>query len=235
MKIGEEMAKRKREQEIILEQQGITKEVFRETVERKIKEKSISFILAVYQAFEEFLEQEAKIFGVTLSCKRGCSSCCYTLVTCTEMEMDEIVGFIKAMSRLTRRPLLKQLQKTAIKWWNYYQRNERALSANPFQAFKDWEGKPCLFLNRARGHCEIYPVRIIDCRTLTSLAPCRFPAMSTTIPCELRTEGPGRYRFRCENWATNLIMEEQQRKLGLSDPKFSPVTPVPHWFLMKKF
>ncbi len=233
--VPEEVRDRAKRQEEILAQQGITEEEFQKVVEKKTNDKGLSFVLAVYQTFEEFLDQEMKIFRITLACKKGCSACCYTMVTCMEREMDEIVKYVREIPRAVRRPLVRELEKVAIKWRNYYEQNKSALTANPFQAFKDWQGKPCPFLNKTRGGCEIYPVRIIDCRTLTSLIPCRFPAMSTAIPCELRAEGPGRYRFRCESWATNLIMEEQQRKLGLSDPSFSPVTPVSHWLLIKKF
>jgi Fe-S-cluster containining protein len=233
--IPEEILVKARQQEAILAQHGITEKTFEEEVEKKINEKGLSFVLAVYQTFEEFLGQEKKIFGVIPACKKGCSSCCYTLVTCTEMEMDEIVKYIKGMPRSIRRPLIREPQKMAIRWRNYYEKNELTLSANPFQTINDWQGKPCPFLNRKGGHCEIYPVRIIDCRTLTSLVPCDFSRMKTTIPCELLTEGPGRHRFRCESWATNLIMKRQQIRAKLTDPKLSFVTPVHHWLCIKKF
>ncbi len=236
LRIPEEILIKVRQQEATLTQHGITEKTFEEATEKKINAKGLSLVLAVYQTFEEFLEQEKKIFGVIPACNKGCSSCCYTVVTCTEREMDEIVKYVKAMPRFVRRPLIRELQKVAIKWQNYYEKNEAALSTNPFQVISDWQGKPCPFLNRKGGYCEIYPVRIIDCRTLTSLVPCDFSRMGTQMPCELHAEGPGRHRFRCESWATRLIMERQQLKATLlSNHLLSAVTPVHHWLCIKKF
>jgi hypothetical protein len=59
-------------------------------------------------------------------------------------------------------------------------------------------------------------------------------AKKCIIKIIITPEGPGRYRFRCESWATNLIIGEEQKKRGLSDRRFSSVTPVRHW-LIKKF
>lgn len=201
----------------IVAQGDITKETFQKAVDQK-KETGLSFILAVYRALDEFLEKERGKSEVVLACKKGCSSCCYQLVCCTEMEMDEIVRFIEAMPRPRRRLLQKRLKKFTLKWQRYSQRNELALRRNSFKSLQDWAGKACPFLNENDGSCDVYSVRIIDCRTASSL-----------IPCNEGGKGK-RFLFQPENWANNMILDEQQRRIGKMQ-----VTPIHHWLLIKKF
>ncbi|MBZ9577679.1 YkgJ family cysteine cluster protein [Patescibacteria group bacterium] len=204
------------DQEIVT-QGDVTEEAFQEAVDQK-KRNGLSFVLAVYQTLDEFLEKEKENSGVTLACKKGCSSCCYQLVSCTEMEIDEIVRFIKAMSKLRRRPLERRLKKFATKWQKYFGRNEIALNRDSFKALQDWLGEACPFLNEGGGFCDVYPVRTIDCRTASSLSPCN-------------EGGRGeRFLFQSENWANNLILDEQQKRAGKMR-----VTPIHHWLLIKKF
>ncbi len=204
------------DQEIVF-QGDITKEAFQEVVDQK-KRSGLSFILAVYRTLDEFLEKEKENSGKVLACKKGCSSCCYQLVSCTEMEIDEIVKFIKAMPKLRRRPLERRLKKFATKWQKYYRRNEIALSKNSFKMLQDWAGKACPFLNEIGGFCDVYPVRIIDCRTASSL-----------IPCNEGGKGE-RFLFQSETWANNMILDEQQKREGRMH-----VTPIHSWLLVKKF
>ena len=200
----------------IVSQRSVTKETFQEAVNQKMKN-GLSFILAVYQTLDEFIEKEKKDSGRVLACEKGCSLCCYQLVTCTEMEIDEIAKFIKAMHKLRRRPLERRLKKFATKWRRYYQRNKFAPSENPFKLRQDWEGEACPFLNEGGGFCDVYPVRIIDCRTTSSLISC--------------SKGEGtRFLFQSETWANNLIMDEQKKRVGRMH-----VTPIHSWLLAKKF
>lgn len=231
--IPEEILAKTKEQITFLSQYGITQESFREAVEEKIAG-GLSFVLAVYRTFDEFFEKEFQVSGVTLACKKGCSNCCHTLITCTEMEFNEAIHFIGLLPKHVRFPLLRRLRQFARDWRDYYRANERRLNMDPFASFNEWEGRPCPFLNEEDGSCAIYPVRIMDCRTLTSLIPCVSPVTEVVIPCELHTEGPGRYRFQGETWANNLIAEEQQRKLGLPDPRLFQSTPVHHWLWIKR-
>ncbi|GAH99122.1 unnamed protein product [marine sediment metagenome] len=71
----------------IVTQGDITKEAFQEAVDQK-RRNGLSFILAVYRTLDEFLEKEKKNSGKVLACEKGCSLCCYQLVSCTEMEID---------------------------------------------------------------------------------------------------------------------------------------------------
>jgi len=230
--IPKEILAKFEEQTAILSQQGITREAFQEAARKKIAEKGISFVLAVYQAFDEFLEQEIKISGVTLACKKGCSQCCDTLIISTEMEIDEVIRFVNNIPRAVRIPLIRRALSFAREWRDYT-KNQFVPEIDPFKSFKDWKGRPCPFLNEDDGSCSIYPVRIMDCRRLTSLTPCTAD-MKTLIPCDLHHQGPGHYRFQCEIWATNMILEEQGGKFRLPDPRLSPVTPVHHWLWIKE-
>lgn len=203
--------------EKIVTQVEVTKEAFQEAVNQK-RRNGLSFILAVYQTLDEFIEKEKKDSGKVLACEKGCSLCCYQLVTCTEMEIDEIVKFIKAMHKLRRRPLERRLKRFATKWWKYYQRNKSAPSKDPFKLLQDWRGEACPFLNEGGGFCDVYPVRIIDCRTASSL-----------IPCNKGGEGI-RFLFQSETWANSLILDEQKKRVGRMH-----VTPIHSWLLAKKF
>ena len=232
--LSEEMKNRIKEQTEFLARQGLTEELFREKVQKKMAEKGLSFILAIYEAFDEFFREEIRISQITLACKKGCSVCCYTLITSTEMEMNEIVHFIDALPRTVRMPLIKKAMILAREWRDYHHENEFYINLDPFKPFKDWQGKPCPFLNEEEGFCSIYPVRIVDCRTLTSLTPCVASETKTVFFAELHAKEAVRYRFRCETWASNLIMEELQKKMGLHNPALAPVTPVLHWLYMKR-
>lgn len=203
--------------EKIVIQGEVTKEAFQEAIDQK-KRNGLSFILAVYRTLDEFVEREKKDLGKVLACEKGCSLCCYQLVSCTEMEIDEIAKFIKAMHKLSRRPLERRLKRFATKWRKYYQRNKVTLSKNSFKLLQDWAGKACPFLNEGGGFCDVYPVRIIDCRTTSSLVSCR-------------EGGKGkRFLFQSETWANNLILNEQQMRVGEMH-----VTPIHSWLLAKKF
>jgi Fe-S-cluster containining protein len=202
----------------------ITEESFKKAVEEKRNTRSLPFILAVYQTLDEFLKQEVEKTGVSLACKKGCSFCCYQLICCTEMEFDEILRYIKNLRRPIRRPLELRLQRFAKKWLKYYQKNEATLQKNSFRQYQDWWGKPCPFLNQETASCDIYSVRIIDCRTTSSLIPC----LPTKAPNREKSE-PNRFRFQSEIWANNLILEEQ-KKTGVFG-----VTPISHWPCLKGF
>lgn len=214
IEVEEKLWKKKREEGELLAKQGITKKKFRIAVKKKMARKKISFTLAVYQTFDEFLEKEIEKTGVVLACKKGCSDCCYQMITCTEMEIDEIIKFIRESRKEIRRKLMWEVTKGVRNWKRYLEKKAAILRRNSFQALKDWDGRPCPFLNRKEGICNIYPVRIIDCRTSSSLTPHCGSGKKCRIPCELNWQGPGRFRFQCEGWANQMILEEQERKFG---------------------
>lgn len=202
-------------------QEAITERSFRETVKRRVESEGMSFVRAVYQTLDDFLETERQNSGIALACQRGCSTCCHQLITCTEMEIDETVIFVRSMPRPTRLLLKRQLHKAAKNWMTYYRKNEPILtrSAFPLQVHRDWLGRPCPFLNQVGGFCSIYPVRIIDCRTLTSV-----------IPCTAGAKEASHFRFQSEPWANNIILDEQRDRIDTM-----AITPIHHWINLKDF
>ncbi len=214
-------------------QAGLTQEAFIRAVRETAKEEKRSFLPAVYQTFDRFLARELEITRIALACKKGCSVCCSkTLLACTEPEIDAIIRFLNGLPRLSQIPLLRRVRRYVGEWKDYYQQNQFSLETNPWQAFKDWQ-KPCVFLNEEGGYCDIYPVRIMDCRNYSSLTLCT-SEMATLIPCELHHPGPGRFRFQAEQWANNLILEEEAKRLGLAGPQQVQVVIIYHWLLLKK-
>lgn len=199
--------------------QELKGELFEESVKKKIEEKKVSFIQAVYQTYDEFAEKEIENSETQIACKKGCSRCCYQLISCTEMEADEIIKYIMNLPKTTRRPLIVRFKKFAIKWYKYYEKNQSlfgvTVSPLEFKPRKDWRGKPCPFLNEENGSCDIYPVRIIDCRGWLSSASCSK---------EIETSS---FRSQTYHLASNLIMEKQ-KEIG----PFG-VTPIYYWLFKK--
>lgn len=222
---------KRKAQAAFLTQQGLTEETFQKTVQKKMAEGNLSFILATYQTLDEFFEKELKASGVTLACKKGCSDCCHTLITSTEMEIDEAIGFINHLPRTTRMPIVKRVISMSREWRDYYNKNELHIKIEPSKVFKDWQ-KPCPFLGE-NGSCDVYPVRIVDCRTLTNLRACAYPER-TSFFADVDTQGPVRYRFLSETWASNLIMDNQQKKFSIFNAPQSSVTPILHWLHLKR-
>lgn len=228
IKVSEELQKKKQVEEEKLVKQGVTKEKFQAAVKKRISKENLTFVSAVYKTFDEFLEREIEKTSITLACKKGCPGCCYQMVTCTEWEIAEVIEFLKASERRVRQKLLWEVRKGIKKWKKYFKRRAGVLEKRPFQVLVDWLDVPCVFLNRTKGVCNIYPVRIIDCRTSTSLTPCG-SGVEAHIPCELDWPGPGRMRFQCEIWANNMILDEEKKKSG-----HLAVSPILHWLFVKE-
>lgn len=188
--------------------------------EGRIKEEKISFVQAIYQVLDAVMAENIKSSGLVLICKSGCSTCCNQLVTCTQIEMDEIIRFIDFLPREKRIPLLRRMRDAVIQWRDYFNKEGHLLKFDQLKYWRDWFGKPCPFLNSENGACDIYSVRIIDCRTLTS-----------TIRCDLVTddsaEKPKRFRFKVETFANNMVFDEQKRISALRKEPIG-VTPLRH-------
>jgi hypothetical protein len=230
--IPEETKIKREKRTVLLAQQGLSEKSFQESIRKKMTEENLTFIAATYKTFDEFYDKEFKASGITLACKKGCSTCCHTLITSTEMEIDEAIKYVNHLPRDARIPIVKRVARMSREWRDYFNNNQFQIKVDPFKTFKDWEGKPCPFLGDS-GACDIYPVRIVDCRTLTNLKPCNYPE-KTTFFADIDTQGPSRYRFLSETWATNSIMENQQQKMGLAKATQSPVTPILHWLHIKR-
>ena len=232
----ERLALAEKEGKVLPPKFSVTLAVFKEAIKQRMAEKEISFILAIYQVLDEFVAKEKEVSGIVLACGKGCSYCCRQLITCTEIEIKEIVSFLNGLPRQTRAPLVRRIKEYIRQWQRYFELHEGDLQKNPFMSNKDWQGEDCPFLNPEDQSCDIYPVRIIDCRTASSfVVKCGQGIKNDfNIGVPLFQIGPGRCRFQEELFANNLIMEEQQRKSNLSDPRLVAVTPLLHWLCVKK-
>lgn len=198
-----------------------TKEEFEQSVRELMARGALSLVLAVYKVVDELTQRKLQEDGVVLACRKSCSFCCYQMVTCTEVEWREIRSFLKERWREMRKRLVG---KALIPWMRYYRENispdgGEVFQWDPRKLYQDWLGKrPCIFLDQD-GSCSIYPVRPIDCRTLTSTKTC----------ISWKQPEAKRFRYKWELWANNLIMEEQERQ-----SRMMATVPLPHWVLLFK-
>ncbi|MGD9807837.1 MAG: YkgJ family cysteine cluster protein [Deferribacterales bacterium] len=91
-----------------------------------------------------------------MDCKAGCSTCCRVNVSVLMPEAVIIKNFL--MKTKADPELDEQIfkMKTLAKHIKYLEEDERILA-----------NKPCAFLNE-KGACDIYPVRPLICRSVTS-------------------------------------------------------------------
>lgn len=201
----------------------MTKREFEELVGVEVNKHpgKISYIKAVYVVLDRCLKDELANSGVSLACGKGCAVCCRQMISCTKGEVDEIILFINGIKdKKNRRALKHKLENFADGWEDYrsQQPSQDAFLRNPFKFVEDWMGKPCPFLG-TDGACIIYPVRIIDCRTMSSVKKCE----------DFETSGAKRLRFDCEILANNLILEHQEDRFG-----YQAVVPLGQWLLLFK-
>jgi len=196
---------------------------FEAEVRHLMEEDSLTFVRAVWAVMDDltdatFRSQEG---GNPLACRSGCSFCCYQPVTATAIEWEEIKRYLRSLPRLERREILARARPWVIAWRKYHEekaphapRRPSSPAADQIRLHLDWRGKPCPFLSK-QGACSIYPVRPMDCRTMTS-----------TVTCTIwdGQEGIKRFRFPWEFWGNQMILEEQERKGGRME-----VTPLLHW------
>ena len=158
-----------------------------------------------------------------ISCRAGCSYCCRQLVFCTTLEMELIVDYLNSIPKARKRAVLHKAKAKAHK---FYQKNSEQLRNT-----SNWEhlagflsstfrGVPCIFLKD--GKCSIYPVRPIDCRIAKTADACGFKKIMEVEPQSLR--------LFCDQVASDLIMEEEERCSGAMQ-----VVPLIGWLISEQF
>ena len=196
----------------------ITKDDFGQLVQKKIEEEGdVSLIRAVFQVYTTLWNEERK--NQIFSCNRGCCKCCYQLVTCTELEIDEIRRFITLLPKKSRRQITAKFKKFAGKWFKYYEKNQNHMKINMLKPIKDWLGKPCVFLDETKGMCQIYPVRPIDCRTYYSHTKCKN---------RNDLNGVVRHFYDIDKVVNDYVLDMQNEHKGIL-----AVTPILHWLNLK--
>lgn len=157
-------------------------------------------ISEIYNKHSELVANETTI----LACSGKCNKCCYQLVTCSRTEyklIDEYLTTNKLFGLIANRE-----SKLISKWKEYKYINYNEFKYNPTKPLIDYEGKKCIFLNRF-GLCDIYPVRPMNCRTVTSTKKCN----------SLYEPEATRFRFNFEKELTEKIWNIDNINLGLID------------------
>src|SRR3990172_6564886 len=88
----------------------MTEEGFNQAVQKRMEEKKISRILAVYEVFDEYRVEEIQASSEKPACGPGCAICCRQLVACDEAEMNEI---LKYLQENYSRKYLKKIRRRA--------------------------------------------------------------------------------------------------------------------------
>lgn len=122
-------------------------------------------IIKIYAEHTALVEKET----TSLACKSGCTMCCKQFTPCTKLEWDAISNYLVEHKLHTK--IRKRNAKLFEEWKKYKKVNLPTMAQNPKKVFVDWMNKPCIFLNE-QGACDVYEVRPMNCRTLTSTVTC---------------------------------------------------------------
>lgn len=176
----------------------LTAENFSRMVQKLVTDGCLGFVEAVYRVTDELTEQEIARSGIEIACEKGCSFCCSQIVTVAD---DEWLAIEKCFIRLPEATMEKLYRRTKeilplwTKWWR--ERRDES-HEHPEVLYRDWAGIACVFLNE-EGACDIYPVRPIDCRRVSSPVRCQ------------TLDQPGRrgFTFPWHAWALQLLNDYQ--------------------------
>lgn len=101
----------------------------------------------LYSKVDKFEKDISQNYHAQLSCKDGCSKCCYTDLSIFQVEADLISNWFTGLPAIHKLSLLKKWQE------------ELKTTKN----FQDETVSSCVFLNHES--CTIYEVRPLICRT----------------------------------------------------------------------
>lgn len=173
---------------------------FEAAVREKMRRRNISLVRAMYEVFDQWMENAIQQGKVRFACHKGCGQCCYQMVTCTQLEWHEIETYLKTI-KVGRKDLICRLLAAQKSWRRYCVEHTNILATHSLEVYRDWFKKPCPFLNQ-KGSCDIYPVRPIDCRTTHAYTRCTDPGNQNIV----------RFVFDWELYPNNWILEEQARR-----------------------
>jgi Fe-S-cluster containining protein len=179
---------------------------FEAAVREAMSRDRLPFIIALYKVVDQMTDQGVQNEEVKPVCSTGCGICCHQLVGCTDLEWNPIVHFLLTLPEKEKYWFRRRVKPLLVQLRRYFDRNPKIFQYRIRDPIREWQGTPCPFLTQQMA-CLIYPVRPIDCRT-----------MSSTNVCTVWDELPGvkRMRFPWEKWANNWILEEQARILEIA-------------------
>lgn len=109
----------------------------------------------VHELVDFAMEKSEQVAPHNISCRKGCSFCCHTLVAASASEGDLIQLYVRDNGITVDTDRLSL--QAHVKDPENYARSLR------------WQDSACVFLNE-QGECKIYPVRPVTCRKLTVLS-----------------------------------------------------------------
>lgn len=135
----------------------------------------------LYSIYERAVQQ----INQYISCRKGCSECCYVYVDTTAIEAELIRRYVKENFQSSKVSELACKAKETAKEMPHYQDIENADDNEINIIAKNYFRKriPCLFLTD-KGECSIYEVRPVNCRIFNSVSSperCRINNGSSNI------------------------------------------------------
>ncbi len=122
---------------------------------RRGPEVLLAEIHRVAEEAEQFLRQRSEDERGLIDCGPGCGSCCVVNVSTLIPEGLAIVRYLRALKETSRQQVVERLEKL----WKAV----RGLDDEERMFLR----RSCAFLD-AQGVCQIYPVRPLLCRSITS-------------------------------------------------------------------
>lgn len=131
-------------------------------------------LLARMEHYDRELQKRIEEDGTEITCKRGCSHCCYLLTTIHPLEGLLLAEEVLKQPHWRRKAV--ELSENA--------RECHAAGSNRAEYFK--KGIPCPFLDLGTGDCQVYHVRPVPCRYHVVVSPvenCFRTYVGTEIGC----------------------------------------------------
>jgi Fe-S-cluster containining protein len=158
-------------------------------------------VRAVYAVHDELRAAEPE----ALACAPACPVCCWQLFGVTDPEWQEVRRY------LIQRGLVRKVQQRNAEllreWQAYLKVNHEAIAQDAGRPMRDWYLRAsCVFLNE-RQLCDVYPVRPLNCRTMSASQRCTPEDQS----------GAARWRWPWERWLQELLWERDARARVLPD------------------
>ncbi len=133
----------------------------------------------VYRLLADFDEQYKQTRN--LACTIGCSHCCSGQISCTGLEMEYIIDYLKDLIRERLRPIKLQVRRQAEEfnsWWQMEKSRHTELrniilgKLDPKLDLSHLRYRACLFLSPLENKCLVYQARPIICRSKKAITKC---------------------------------------------------------------
>jgi len=124
------------------------------------------------------IEQSINNQGLEIRCSEGCHGCCFDLKPCAHSEGLLIDAYLRKEFSVERQEHFRSRVESTAGCFRKQRENGFCDSADEFERAG---GIECPFLER--GHCAIYPVRPLTCRSMVFATPKEAPGPIDTASC----------------------------------------------------